>query len=83
MFTYQGKLTENGGAAGGAYQIQFKLFDALSAGIQVGPTLADLPVTVTGGIFTVQLDFGVTRSTGRTDGLSAACATMPGRATPR
>lgn len=57
-FTYQGRLTENGSAATGAFQMQFKLFDALSGGNQIGATADNVPVTVAQGIFTTVLDFG-------------------------
>jgi hypothetical protein len=42
-FSYQGRLTDGGNPANGAYQMQFKLFDALAAGNQVGGTIADVP----------------------------------------
>jgi hypothetical protein len=58
-FTYQGKLSDSSLAANGTYQFQFKLFDAPANGSQVGQTLADVPATVTNGIFAVSLDFGV------------------------
>src|SRR5215813_3048604 len=58
-FTYQGKLTDSGNLANGNYDLQFKLFDALSAGTQQGSTQTLSNVTVTNGIFTVSLDFGV------------------------
>jgi hypothetical protein len=57
-FVYQGKLQDNGAAANGTYQFQFKLYDAESGGGQVGLTLADIPATVTNGIFAVNLNFG-------------------------
>jgi N-acetylneuraminic acid mutarotase len=57
-FTYQGKLIDGGVPANGTYDLQFKLFDAPSSGAQVGGTLTQLGVTVTNGLFTVQLDFG-------------------------
>jgi hypothetical protein len=57
-FTYQGRLTDANLPANGAYQFQFKLFDAAAGGTQTGATLSDVPATVTNGIFTVQLDFG-------------------------
>jgi hypothetical protein len=57
-FTYQGKLTDSGNLANGNYDLQFKLFDALSAGTQLGTTQSLSPVAVTNGIFTVTLDFG-------------------------
>ena len=66
QFTYQGRLNDGGNAANGAYDMQFKLFDALSAGAQVGSTVSLTSVNVSGGIFTVTLDFGISmvRSSG-------------------
>src|SRR5436189_5764367 len=56
-FTYQGRLVDAGNPASGNYDIQFKLFDALMAGTQIGlPVTAT--VTVANGTFTVPLDFG-------------------------
>jgi hypothetical protein len=63
-FTYQGRLTENANPANGAYQMQFKLFDALSGGSQIGATADNVPVTVAQGIFTTLLDFGAEPLTG-------------------
>jgi hypothetical protein len=40
-------LTDNGVPASGSFQMQFKLFDALSGGAQIGSTIADLPVAAT------------------------------------
>ncbi|MDM7923067.1 MAG: hypothetical protein QUS14_12275, partial [Pyrinomonadaceae bacterium] len=57
-FKYQGSLTDTGSPANGSFQMQFKLFDAVSNGTQVGSTLTDVPVTATNGVFTVTLDFG-------------------------
>ena len=37
---------------------QFGLYDAVSAGAQIGTTLTKTAVTVTGGLMAVQLDFG-------------------------
>jgi hypothetical protein len=55
-FTYQGKLTDAGSPANGAYDLQFSLFDDTDT--QQGPTLTRDDVQVTNGVFTVQLDFG-------------------------
>jgi hypothetical protein len=63
-FNYQGKLVDNGIAANGAYQFEFRLFDAASGGNQIGQTIADVPATVTNGIFSVTLDFGANGFTG-------------------
>jgi hypothetical protein len=71
-FTYQGKLTDSGNLANGNYDMQFKLFDALSGGTQQGSTLTNPTVQTAGGIFTVNLDFGTTVFTGATRYLEIA-----------
>src|SRR5215813_3380637 len=48
-FTYQGKLTDSGTLANGNYDFQFKLFDALAAGSQLGTTQTATNITVTNG----------------------------------
>jgi hypothetical protein len=62
--TYQGKLTDSGNPANGNFDLQFKLFDALSGGNQQGSTLTNPTVQVAGGIFNVNLDFGSNVFTG-------------------
>ena len=57
-FTYQGRLSDGGAPANGVYDFQFALYDAESAGTQVGSTIPKDDVTVTDGLFTVELDFG-------------------------
>ena len=63
-FTYQGYLTDGGGPANGVYDFQAKLYDAASLGSQVGSTIAINDKTVSGGLFTVSLDFGASPFTG-------------------
>jgi hypothetical protein len=58
-FTYQGYLTDSGMQANGAYDFEFKLYDAASAGTQVGITVTLDNVAVSAGLFNVELDFGV------------------------
>jgi len=57
-FNYQGRLTDAGGPAIGAYDLQFKLYDALVSGTQIGATVTLQDVAVSTGTFTVTLDFG-------------------------
>lgn len=57
-FTYQGDLQLSGAPVTGAVDIQYKLFDAVAGGTQIGATLQTLNVTPTDGKFTTQLDFG-------------------------
>ena len=56
--TYQGRLTDSGDPADGAYDFVFRLYDAASGGTLVGGPLSHEDVTVSDGLFTVQLDFG-------------------------
>lgn len=67
-FTYQGRLTDGGSPANGAYDLRFKLYDLATGGtLQGSPnTVTSSNVTVTNGVFTVQLDFGSTAFTGGT-----------------
>jgi hypothetical protein len=57
-FTYQGQLSQSGQAAQGQYDMAFVLYDADSAGNQVGVTLNETGIDVTDGVFEVLLDFG-------------------------
>jgi hypothetical protein len=57
-FTYQGRLTDAGGAASGSFDIRFTLFDAVTGGAAVGTPVTVGAVAVSQGLFTVALDFG-------------------------
>ena len=57
-FTYQGRLSNSGGAANGSYDLQFAVFDAAAAGNLVGSALTTNAVAISNGLFTVGLDFG-------------------------
>ncbi len=75
-FTYQGKLTDSGGVPlSGSYDMTFKLYDALTAGNQIGSTVALTGVSVSGGLFSVTLDFG---SSAFTTGAARWIETMVG-----
>ena len=59
-FTYQGRLTTEGGGdpIDDSCDFRFTLWDDPDAGSQVGPLLNPTGVPVADGLFTVQLDFG-------------------------
>jgi hypothetical protein len=63
-FTYQGRLMDGGTPANGAYDLQFELYDAFSAGNTIGSTLTQTNVNVAGGVFTVLIDFGASAFNG-------------------
>src|SRR5439155_878300 len=62
-FTYQGRLTDGGAPANNNYDLQFTLWDSAVGGTQqphpAPATLTKTNVAVTGGVFSVLLDFGV------------------------
>ncbi len=65
-FAYQGRLTVDGLPADGLFDLEFELFDGdAPAGVQVAAPLPQNAVPVTGGVFTVPLDFGSSPFTGR------------------
>lgn len=57
-FTYQGELTASGSPPTGTYDLRFRLYDAATGFVQIGSTVCVDNVAVTGGLFTVVLDFG-------------------------
>jgi len=58
VFTYQGRLSDNGAPASGTYELRFVLHTASSGPAQIGPTLDAGNVNVNAGNFAVSLDFG-------------------------
>ena len=56
--TYQGLFQDAGDLANGLYDFEFKLFDALTSGNQVGPTVIVDDLNVVNGLFTADLGFG-------------------------
>jgi hypothetical protein len=57
VFTYQGNLNLSGQPANGNFDFEFALFDAVTAGNQLGVTQAISNVAVADGLFTVNLNF--------------------------
>lgn len=63
-FTYQGELMQSGTPANGAYDFQFDLYDTVSGGVALVTPVTFESVPVQGGIFQVDLDFGLSPFTG-------------------
>jgi hypothetical protein len=57
-FTYQGQLKNGGNPVNGTCDLQFRLFDALAGGAQVGATQTIPAVSLVNGVFTVVLNSG-------------------------
>jgi hypothetical protein len=60
FFNYQGQLEDSGQPANGAYDLAFELYDDATAGSQVGGTLTSAGHSVSGGLFSIALNFGST-----------------------
>lgn len=73
-FTYQGRLSDGGDPAEGAYDFEFRLFDDAGGGAQIGPTVQHGHTDVVGGYFTVVLDFGKGAFNGEARWLEVAVA---------
>ena len=56
-FTYQGSLSDNGSPATGIYDLQFTIYAAATNGVALG-AVTNTATEVSGGGFTVMLDFG-------------------------
>jgi hypothetical protein len=82
-FTYQGQLKKATGPVNGICDFQFSLWDANSAGAQIGSTQSIAAVNVSGGLFTVQLNeagqFGASafNGSGRWVQVAVKCAGDP------
>ena len=57
-FTYQGHLAGHDSPVEGIYDFEFKLYDALTGGNQVGSPVTKDNIPVRQGSFMVELDFG-------------------------
>lgn len=63
-FNFQGRLNDGGTAANGRYDLQFKLFDQLAGGAQIGATVDRPNLQLISGVFSTVLDFGALAFTG-------------------
>ena len=60
-FTYQGQLKNNGSPVNDPCDFQFSLWDSMSGGLQISGTTTQtvLSVSVSNGLFTTPIDFGI------------------------
>lgn len=63
-FTYQGRLTSGSSPANSVYDFEFRLFDAVTSGSQIGGMVTKDDLPVSDGYFTTTLDFGAGVFTG-------------------
>jgi hypothetical protein len=64
VITYQGILKTDGNGASGPFDFVFSLFNVPSGGAQIGASVTNLNVSVTNGLFTTSLDFGMNAYSG-------------------
>lgn len=64
-FTYQGHLNDNGSPAHGLYDFRCQLYDAVEFGALVSSTVTNAAVTVSNGLFVLNLDFGASVFSGQ------------------
>jgi len=64
MFSFQGRLMDNGRPANGTYDFRFRLYDAQNGGHSVGALVYRNNIPVRNGLFSVTLDFGTVAFTG-------------------
>ncbi|MDJ0653548.1 MAG: hypothetical protein QNJ40_05330 [Xanthomonadales bacterium] len=57
VFSYQGELRENGNPVRGTVDLEFGLFDAETGGTLLAPEQFEPGVLVSGGVFTLEIDF--------------------------
>lgn len=57
-FNFQGRLNDGANPANGNVELQFKLFDSVTGGNQIGAVVLRSSVAVINGVFSTQLDFG-------------------------
>ena len=57
-FTYQGRLNTGGNPATGTYDLRFNLYDAGTGGLLLAGPITNASMAISGGLFTVNLDFG-------------------------
>ena len=64
-FTYQGRLNDNGSPAAGSYDLLLTIYDSASnPGTIIAGPVTNAATAVTGGLFTIALDFGASVFTG-------------------
>ena len=58
IFTYQGRLSVNGSPANGFYDFVFSIYKIETSGVLIAGPITNSAVAVSGGLFTIPLDFG-------------------------
>lgn len=59
-FNFQGRLNDGSNPANGQYDLQFRLYNAVTGGAQIGATVSRPATVLINGVFSTTLDFGAT-----------------------
>jgi len=81
-FTYQGRLMQNNAPVNGTCNLTFRLYNAATAGSQVGSDVSNGSVAVNDGYFTQSLDFGSGVFTGEARWLEITINSCNGSGSP-
>ena len=57
-FNFQGRLNDGSSPANGSYDLQFRLYDAITGGNLIGTPITKLNTILINGVFGTQFDFG-------------------------
>src|SRR3974390_2401909 len=79
-FTYQGRLDDGTNFANGNYDFRLLLYDSSTAGTLLAGPVTNIDVTVSNGLFTMQVDFGPGVFTGGSNWLHLGVRTNSGGA---
>ena len=79
VFTYQGRLLNDGAPAEGDFDFEFSLWDAATSGTQIGATIPIAGLSVAEGLVEADLDFGAGAFDGEARWLQIALAPSGGR----
>ena len=63
-FNFQGRLNDGTSPANGKYDLQFRLYDALTGDNIIGAAITKANTTLVNGVFSTQLDFGAAAFSG-------------------
>ena len=63
-FNFQGRLNDGASPANGRYDLEFRLYDALTGDNIIGTAISKPNLTLINGVFSTQLDFGLTAFNG-------------------
>jgi hypothetical protein len=80
-FSFQGRLNDGTNPANGRYDLEFKLFTAITGGTQIGSTVSRPNTILINGVFSTTLDFGAAAFNNNPNGVFIEIAVRPNGST--